>query len=476
MSRPRRLLRRLAESTEHLPWIEEPARRLAALDGDLRGGRFATAAAAARAELERGLGGSGGRAGAPALDLAESLSRLALAEAGLGRVEDALWHWHEAENLAPGVLSKDELGGFGAPGALLAAHPLRRPGEAPAGIAIHAGAGAEPPRRLAGELPAPAVLRQGQAGIPPSLRIEIAVDAAGEVREPVVVSGRAAEAAVRALESLRGFRFAPATAGGAPVAVLAELTVDPPAGRPLAGMLPAGGAAGVDLGAVEALLRAGRFAEAGRLAARRWDEALHGAERSPDLLGAALALRALAEAGTAVGNTAGTAAGNTAGKATGAPSRPAGAAAVCRWQAAQVLSPALYDASLAPYGAAGGLLDPNRWGSERWVIHGGADRRRAAQGGVAAAAPPLRPRVVERARPVYPRFLKPRRLLDAVVVSGVVDAQGALRQPEVRSPGASPNLDAAALDALCGFRFQPAVVGGAPVASFYSVTLEFSPN
>ncbi len=444
-----------ADDTERLPWIEEPARRLATLDGDLRAGRFAKAAAAARAELALGLGASG----APALDLADSLSRLALAEAGSGSAEDALWHWHEAENLTPGVLTGAELGGFGAAGALLAAHPLRRPGAAPDGVAIHAAEGASPPRRLAGELPAPALLRQGHQGVPPSLRIELAVDAAGRVREPVVVAGRTGAAAVRALESLRGFRFAPATAGGAPVAVLAELTVDPPAGLPLAGLLAtagAGGSAKVDLGAVEALLRAGRLAEAGRLAARRWQEALDGAERSPALLGAALALRALAEAILAPASVG------------------AAPAAICRWQAAEVLSPALYDADLGPYGAAGALLDRNRWGSERWVVHGGGDRRREREG--RAAAPPLRPRVVEHARPAYPRFLKAQRLLDAVVVSGVVDAAGGLRQPEVRSPGASPNLDAAALDALCGFRFQPAIQGGAPVNSFYSVTIEFSPE
>jgi TonB family protein len=166
--------------------------------------------------------------------------------------------------------------------------------------------------------------------------------------------------------------------------------------------------------------------------------------------------------------------GTSSGSSPGAPGSPGARAAICRWQAAQILSPALYDADLAPYGAAGELLGRNRWGSERWVVHGGGDRSREGKSG-AAAAPP-RPRVLERARPVYPRFLAAEQLRDAVVLSGVVDAAGGLRQPEVRSPGASPNLDAAALDALCSFRFQPAVVGGAPAASFYSVTIEFSPN
>jgi protein TonB len=83
---------------------------------------------------------------------------------------------------------------------------------------------------------------------------------------------------------------------------------------------------------------------------------------------------------------------------------------------------------------------------------------------------------VARAQPVYPRCLRPKRLADVVVLAGVVDAEGGLRQPEIRAASASPNLDAAALDALCDFRFEPATRGGTPVPSFYSVTMEFTPE
>jgi len=432
-------------SEEHLPWVEETARRLAALDGQLHRGEFAPALAAARAEVELGL--AGGRA--PALGLDEALARLALAEAGLGRAEDALWHWREALNLTPGVLSAAELAAFGAPGALLAAHPLRRAGEAPAGLAVRRAseAGVTPPRKVAGELPDPAAVRGGQPGVPPSARIEVVVDAEGRAREPVVVSGRRADLVVRALESLRGFRFAPATAGGAAVAVLDAVLVEPPSGRPLEAMLPAGS----NLAPVAELLRAGRFPEAGRLATMRWNELLHGGERSADLLAAGLALRALAEAGMGQGD---------------------GRPAVCRWQAAQALSPALYDAGLTPYGAAGELLDRNRWGYERWVVHG-AGRSAATRG---AAPPPRRPRVLARVAPAYPRYLKARGTVDSVVLAGIVDAQGGLRQPELRAASATPNLDASALDALCAFRFQPANRGDGPVPSQYSVTMAFSPE
>ncbi|HYH44582.1 MAG TPA: hypothetical protein VEG34_02775, partial [Thermoanaerobaculia bacterium] len=45
--------------------------------------------------------------------LAESLARLALAEAGLGHEEDALWHWMVAQNLDRRVMSADDLKVFG---------------------------------------------------------------------------------------------------------------------------------------------------------------------------------------------------------------------------------------------------------------------------------------------------------------------------------------------------------------------------
>ncbi len=50
----------------------------------------------------------------------------ALAEAGLGHRDEALWHWHEALDLDP-AFAREDLDGYGAPGRLLAGHPLRAP-------------------------------------------------------------------------------------------------------------------------------------------------------------------------------------------------------------------------------------------------------------------------------------------------------------------------------------------------------------
>jgi hypothetical protein len=52
-------------------------------------------------------------------DLALPVARLAVAEAGLGREADALWHWQVARNLDPRPLSAEELRAFGPPGELL---------------------------------------------------------------------------------------------------------------------------------------------------------------------------------------------------------------------------------------------------------------------------------------------------------------------------------------------------------------------
>ena len=71
--------------------------------------------------------------------LAGAVARLAVAEAGLGREDDAVWHWHIAQNLAGAALSDKTLASFGKAGALLVRHPLRRVDEAPPGWTYRSG-------------------------------------------------------------------------------------------------------------------------------------------------------------------------------------------------------------------------------------------------------------------------------------------------------------------------------------------------
>src|SRR5262249_38150710 len=54
---------------------------------------------------------------------ATALTHKALATAGSGNVDDALWYWYVAQQISPAV-AKTDLSSFGAPGEYLARHPL----------------------------------------------------------------------------------------------------------------------------------------------------------------------------------------------------------------------------------------------------------------------------------------------------------------------------------------------------------------
>jgi TonB family protein len=155
--------------------------------------------------------------------LASALRALALAEAGIGRVDEAVWHWQVVQNLKPGLVL--DPAAYGEAGALLARHKLRRPGEAPAGLGAVAasdlGAGSTPPRKIAGDDPKiPSSL--AASGAPRWARLQVVIDTQGRALEPVVLAGRSEAFQWAALEAVRTWRFEPARREGQPVAVLLE--------------------------------------------------------------------------------------------------------------------------------------------------------------------------------------------------------------------------------------------------------------
>jgi len=159
--------------------------------------------------------------------MAATVARLALAEAGLNHREDALWHWGTAQNLDAHALSPEELAGFGPAGELLASHPLRRVFEPPAGLTVHhqTESGIQPGRRIAGDIPkipdsATAVLRAG------NLYIQAVIDEDGRLREPIVMGGGSPAVNYQVLESLRGWRYAPAQHGFHRVATFRNIILD----------------------------------------------------------------------------------------------------------------------------------------------------------------------------------------------------------------------------------------------------------
>jgi TonB family protein len=364
-----------------------------------------------------------------------AVARLALAEAGLGRTEDALWHWSIAQNLKVDFDPQP----FGAPGELLASHPFRRLDEVPAGLTVRRpedGGPFSPPRVVeAGEIKLPGVW----GVIPRGIRLQAIVDAHGKVVQPVVSQSTSEALTYTVLKALRDWRFEPARAGETPVTAFYELKV-PAERRPLVGIADFTGS---PLAQPEATLRAGRYPEASKQIGKAWQASLSDTIPSRGFLGVALALKALAQAGQ----------GETDG-------------AICRWQAAQTLEPRLYGADLSAYGAAGALLEAHSWG-ESVGSPKTASKKSAPPGEV------QRPEILKQRGPQYPAYARAGKAQGKVIVAGVITPTGVLRNLALLTPDALPGMEANALDALCDWRFKPAVFQGEPVPVQYTLTVNF---
>jgi hypothetical protein len=195
---------------------------LAVIDAQLQLGEWQQARAAALERIDAELA-SPSAAGC----LAATVARLAVAEAGLKQREDAIWHWSTAQNLDAHALSPEELAVYGPVGELLASHPLRRVFEPPAGLTVHRQTekGIDPSRRISGEIPrisapAAAVLAAG------NLYIQAVIDEDGRLREPIVMGGGSPAVNYQVLESLRGWRYAPARHNFHRLAVFRNIIVD----------------------------------------------------------------------------------------------------------------------------------------------------------------------------------------------------------------------------------------------------------
>ena len=66
-----------------------------------------------------------GAGGADDATLATALTHKALANAGLGKINEALWYWYIAQEISPAV-AKSDLSAFGAPGEFLETAPASR--------------------------------------------------------------------------------------------------------------------------------------------------------------------------------------------------------------------------------------------------------------------------------------------------------------------------------------------------------------
>lgn len=407
--------------------------RLESFDARLRQGEEGQAVHAAVQELVDRLRETGSEIGL----LPMALRVLALAEARIGRGEEAVWHWQVAQNLQPGLML--DPAAYGEAGALLARHGLRRRDEAPDGIAAVAvtalGAGSTPPRKIAGDEPKiPGFLTL--PGAPRWGRLQAVIDTQGRVVEPVVVAGRSEAFRWAALEAVRSWRFEPARREGQPVAVLLDIDLPLRTETPLAEMVPLTGKAG----SVHALLLRQDWEKARAEAAALVKAEAEEPEADPRRSAAAVALLALADAGSR------------------------GPFSTCYWHAAHGLYEDLYHASLAAYGTAGALLEA----SNPWMLNEEIRRYEAPSRGEAIS----RPEKIGGGPPEYPARDRKARISGNIITDIVIDEDGRVTHPRVLQ-GLSPGLDLNTLITLCEWRFKPATLSGRPIDVYYAVTINF---
>lgn len=154
-----------------------------------------------------------------------ALTHRALALAGLGRSEEALWYWHIVLGLYPGF-GRSDLGSFGEPGAFLLANPLHpetSPGDAapepfdPGGFVA--------PKEISRRAPK---FPEGARGFRTTgtLVVSVTITEKGTVSSPRVLSPLPAPTlSYAALEAIRRWRYEPATRDGKPVPVRLNVTV-----------------------------------------------------------------------------------------------------------------------------------------------------------------------------------------------------------------------------------------------------------
>jgi TonB family protein len=397
------------------------------IDRLLGRGDWAAAEARARAAIAAYLQEKGG-------ELVTFVSQLAVAEAGQGRDEDALWHWQEAGWMG----CVPDASHYGAPGQRLAGTSRRKFGQAPDGLVVRYlsddGSPLTPARKISGgEIKLPGTYRNYPRGI----RVEVIVDREGRVRQPVVAGSTLDTLTYVALEAMRGWRFTPAQSGAGPVASFYELKV--PEQRPLDRLADFNRS---PLAEPLAMLKAGHFAEADKKLHRIWRDFENDAEQTRAFLGVALALKALSEAGLGREDSA-----------------------ICRFQAAQTLEPRLYGADLSAFGAPGALLMRHPWGAPV------ASSERCAN--LEHEREVTKPERRSGRIPAFPDYARNLRIEGKVVIESILTESGVLRNVLLLQPGPSAGLDASALDAICDWRFKPATLQGIPVRVYYTLTVNF---
>jgi TonB family protein len=145
----------------------------------------------------------------------------ALALAGLGREEEAIWFWHGAIGIYPAI-ARSDMSMFGTPGKFLAEHGP----EQIVSDTVAKGAHIEPPKtvtRVEPKYPSASLRDAVQAAVV----IECIIGTDGRVHVPHMTGDIPAPfIAYAALDALRQWRFTPATADGKPISVQFHITMN----------------------------------------------------------------------------------------------------------------------------------------------------------------------------------------------------------------------------------------------------------
>lgn len=207
------------------------------VDQNLRAQKWDEARKQAR-EVAGEIVGDAGRDKDAGYTLAVSAVFRAIAEASLGRQDDADWYWDLALNLVPGI-GKTNLSPYGAAAAGLKDRTLRgsRPPVEPGDLWTEDG------RKIPRDkVEIPRIVKQvrpeypealSQAGVPGRVIVETVLGADGRPRYPRVLEMQGGGPAMKyaALDALGQWRFEPAKVEGKPVAIYYVLTINFKFGR-----------------------------------------------------------------------------------------------------------------------------------------------------------------------------------------------------------------------------------------------------
>ena len=82
------------------------------------------------------------------------------------------------------------------------------------------------------------------------------------------------------------------------------------------------------------------------------------------------------------------------------------------------------------------------------------------------------PELVHKVQPQYPDLARRARIQGKVILEAIIDTMGNVR--EVRVLRSIPLLDRPALDAVCCWKYKPAMKDGHPVTVFFTVIVDFT--